>query len=112
LGELVGLVKSLYEKIEKLKADRACFSYEDSEDILLLETNVLGSPTYDEEVISDTSQEQTTCDEYPNENDEEKSSPMVHVYYDYESDPWESHEGEKEGNPNENFISFLEPMSE
>jgi hypothetical protein len=33
LGELVGLVKSLSAKIEKLKADRACFSYEDAEDI-------------------------------------------------------------------------------
>jgi hypothetical protein len=111
LGELVGLVKSLSAKIEKLEADRACFSYEDAEDIPVLETDVLGIPTYDEEVISDTGQEQTTCDEYPNEDDEEQSSPMVPVYYDCESDPWESHEGEKE-EPNAQFISCSEPVNE
>jgi hypothetical protein len=111
LGELVGLVKSLSAKIEKLKADRACCSYEDAEDIPVLETDVLGSPTYDKEVISDTGQEQTTCDEYPSEDDEEQSSPMVLVYDDYDSDPWESHE-EEEGKPNEQFISCPEPVSE
>jgi hypothetical protein len=36
---------------------------------------------------------------------------MVPVYYDCESDPWESHEGEKE-EPNEQFISCSEPVSE
>jgi hypothetical protein len=62
-------------------------------------------------VISDTGQEQTTCDEYPSKDDEEQSSPMVHVYYDCESDPWESHEGEKE-EPNAQFISCSEPVNE
>jgi hypothetical protein len=62
-------------------------------------------------VILDTSQEQTTCDEYPSKDDEEKSSPMVLVYYDCEFDPWESHEGEKE-EPNAHFISCLEPVNE
>jgi hypothetical protein len=97
-------------KIE-LKEDHVCFSYEDAEDILVLETNVLGNPTYDEEVISDTGHEQTTCDQYPNKDDKEQSSPVVPVYYDCESDPWESHEDydsdpwerheEEEGKPNE-----------
>jgi len=95
-----------------LKANHACCSYEDAEDIPVLETDVLGNPTYDEEVISNTGQEQTTCDEYPNEDDEEQSSPMVLVYYDCEYDPWESHEGEKEGKPNEQFISCPELVSE
>jgi hypothetical protein len=55
-----------------LEADFSCFSYEENaEDILVLETNVLGSPAYDEEVMSDTDQEQTTFDGYPNEDDEE-----------------------------------------
>jgi hypothetical protein len=77
------------------------FSYKgDAEDILVLETDILGSPTYDKEVISNTDREQTTCDGYPNEDDEESSSTMVPVYYDCESDPWEIHEGEKE-EPNE-----------
>jgi hypothetical protein len=65
LGELVGLVKSLSAKIEKLKADRACCSYEDAEDIPVLETDVLGSPTYDKEVISNTIQEQTLAMNIP-----------------------------------------------
>jgi hypothetical protein len=89
----------------------AC-SYEgDAEDILVLETDVFGSPAYDEEVISNTDQEQTTFDEYPNEDDEEKSFPMVPVYDDYDSDPWESHEEEEE-EPEGQFISCPEPISE
>jgi hypothetical protein len=47
-------------------------------------------------VMSNNDQEQTIVHEYPNEDDEEKSSPMVPFYYDCESDPWKSHEGEKE----------------
>jgi hypothetical protein len=72
----------------------------DAEDIPVLEKDVLGSPTYDEEVISNIGREQTTCDGYPIEDDEEQISPMVPVYYDCESDPWEIHEAEKE-EPNE-----------
>jgi hypothetical protein len=71
----------------------------------------LASPSYDEEVISDTGQEQTTCDEYPDEDDEEHCSPMVPVYYDCESDPWESHEGERE-KLNAQFISCSETVNE
>jgi hypothetical protein len=56
--ELMELVKSLSARMEKLEADRACCSYEEAEDIPVLETDVLGSPTYDEEVISDTDQEE------------------------------------------------------
>ena len=69
--ELTDLVKSLSARIEELKADHACCSYEEAEDIPVLKIDVLGSPTYDEEVISNTGEEQTTCDEYPNEYDEE-----------------------------------------
>jgi hypothetical protein len=95
-----------------LEADRACCSYEgDAEDILVLETDVFGSPAYDEEVISGTDQEQPTFDEYPNEDDEEQRFSMVPVYDDYESDPWESHEGEKE-ELNVQFISCPEPVNE
>jgi hypothetical protein len=61
-----------------------------------LEIDVLGSPAYDEEVMSDTDQEQTTFNEYPSEDDEEQSSSMVPIYSDCETDPGESHEGEKE----------------
>jgi hypothetical protein len=43
--------------------------------------------------------------------DQEKSFPMGPVYDDYDSDPWESHEKE-EGEPNEQFISCPEPVSE
>jgi hypothetical protein len=43
--------------------------------------------------------------------DQEKSFPMGLVYEDYDSDPWESHE-EEEGEPNEQFISCPEPVSE
>jgi hypothetical protein len=76
------------------KAEFVCFFYKvDAEDIPVLEIDILGSPTYEEEVISDTVQEKTTCDGYPIEEDEEQSSPMVPVYYDCESDPWEIHEG-------------------
>jgi hypothetical protein len=86
-----------FPSFSELKADFACFSYEgNAEDILVLETNVFGSPAYDEEVISNTDQEQPTFDEYPSEDDEEKRFSMVPVYDDYESDPWESHEGEME----------------
>jgi hypothetical protein len=43
--------------------------------------------------MSDTDQEQTTFDGYPNEDDEEQRFSMVHVYSDCETDPGESHEG-------------------
>jgi hypothetical protein len=112
LDELTKLVKSLSAEIEKLKADFACCSYEgNAEDIPVHETDVFGSPAYDEEVISSTDQEQPTFDEYPNEDDEEQSFSMVLVYDDYESDPWESHEGEME-ELNVQFISCPEPVNE
>lgn len=62
-------------------------------------------------MILDTSQEQTTCDEYPDEDHEEQSSPVVLVYYDCVSDPWEIHEGERE-ELNAQFISYSEPVNE
>jgi hypothetical protein len=97
LEELMELIQSLSTSIEELKADFSRRSYEENaEDIPVLETDVLGSPAYDEEVMSDTDQEQTTFDGYPSEDDEEKSSSMVPVYSDCETDPGESHEGEKE----------------
>jgi hypothetical protein len=61
-------------------------------------------------VLSDTDQEQTTFDEYPSEDDEEKSFSMVLIYDDYELDPWESHEGEKE-ELNGQFNSCPEPLN-
>jgi hypothetical protein len=76
--ELVKLVQALSAKIEKLEADRACCSYEgDAEDILVLETDVLGSPAYEEEIFADTDQKQPTFDGYPSENDEEQSFSML-----------------------------------
>jgi hypothetical protein len=56
--EMMELIQSLSTSIEELKEDFAHRSYEENaEDILVLETNVLGSPAYDEEVMSDTNQE-------------------------------------------------------
>jgi hypothetical protein len=46
--------------------------------------------------MSDTEQEQITFDGYPSEDDEKQSSSMVLDYSDCETDPGESHEGEKE----------------
>jgi hypothetical protein len=84
--ELINPVKSLSARIEELEADFACRSYEENaEDIPVLEADVLGSPAYDEEVMSDTDQEQTTFDGYPSEDDEEQSFSMVPIYDDYES---------------------------
>jgi hypothetical protein len=81
----VKLVQAISAKIEKLEADRACCSYEgDVEDILVLEMDVLGSPAYDEEVISNIDQEKTNFDEYPNEDYEEHIFSMVPIYDDYE----------------------------
>jgi hypothetical protein len=109
---LLKLVKSLSARMEELEEDFSCRSYEeDAEDILVLETDVLVSPAYDEEVISNNFLEKPTFDEYPNEDDEEQSFSMVLVYDGYESDPWESHEGEKE-ELNGQFISCPEPVNE
>jgi hypothetical protein len=83
--ELMELVKYFSARIEGLEADFACRSYEENvEDIPVLEMDVLGSPAYDEEVMSDTDQE------------EEQSFSMIPVYSDCETDPGESQEGEKE----------------
>jgi hypothetical protein len=46
--------------------------------------------------MSDTNQEQTTFDGHPREDDEKNSYSMVLDYSDCETDPRESHEGEKE----------------
>jgi hypothetical protein len=109
--EFINPVKSLSARIEELEADFACHSYEENaEDIPVLEEDVLGSPTCDEEVMSYNDQEQTTFYGYPSEDDEEQSFSIVLFYDDYESDPWESHEGEKE-ELNGQFISCLEPVN-
>jgi hypothetical protein len=72
LEELINLVKSLSARIEELEADFACHSYEENaEDIPVLEVDVIGSPSYDEEVMSIIGQEKTTFDGYPSEDDEE-----------------------------------------
>jgi hypothetical protein len=103
--ELTDLVKSLSAMIEELKADHACCSYEENAvDILVFKIDVLGSPSYDEEVSMRDDQEQTTYEGYPNKDEEEPSFLMVpletcsmaHVYDDYDSDPLESHEEEME----------------
>jgi hypothetical protein len=73
-----------------------CCYEENAEDIPVLETDVLGISSYDEEVMLDTEQEQMNFDGYPNEDDEEKSFSIILVYGDCESDPGESHEEEKE----------------
>jgi hypothetical protein len=98
--------------LTRSKADFACCSHEgNAEDIPVHETDVFGSPAYDEEVISSTDQEQTTFDKYPSTDDEEHSFSMVLVYDDYKSSPWESHEGEME-EINVQFISCLDPVNE
>jgi hypothetical protein len=94
--ELMELIQSLSARIKELKAYFSQHSYEENaEDISVLEIEVLYSPYYDEEVISNIDQEQMTFDGYPNEDDEEQSFSMVHIYGDCESNPRESHEGEK-----------------
>jgi hypothetical protein len=94
-----------FPSFSELKADFVYCSYEEnSEDIFVLETNVFGSHAYDEEVVSNTDQKQPIFYEYPSEDDEEQSffmaslepCSMVPIYDNYESDPWEGHEGEKE----------------
>jgi hypothetical protein len=94
--ELMEMVKSFSARIEGLEANFSCFSYqENAKDILVLETDVIGILAYDEEVMSDTDQEQTNFDRCPSEDDEEKIFSMVFVYSDCETNPGESHEGEK-----------------
>ena len=57
LEELMELIQSLSASIEELKVDFAHCSYdENTEDILVLETYVLGNLAYDEEVMLDTDQ--------------------------------------------------------
>jgi hypothetical protein len=54
LGELMEQVKELSTKIEKLEVESACFSFEgDAQDISVLQIDVLGIPTYDEEFLPD-----------------------------------------------------------
>jgi len=97
LGELVKLVGELSIEIEKLGEDCVCWSYEGyAEDILVFEMDDFGIPSHDEVVMSGTNPKQPNFNEYPNKYDEEQILSMVHVYYDCEFDPWESHEGEKE----------------
>ena len=84
-----------------------------------LKADVLGSPTYDEEVVSNADQKQPIFYEHPNEDDKEKSffmaslepHSMVHVYDDYEYDPCEGHEGENE-ELNVHLISFSTLVNE
>jgi hypothetical protein len=90
-------------------------SFEDAEDIPALGAEVLDNPVCEEEVISNTEQEQPIFYEYPSEEEEgldmqlfsspavitkpqneEHNFPMGPVYDDYESDPWESQEEEPE----------------
>jgi hypothetical protein len=49
-----------------------------------METNVPGNPTYDEEVMSDTDQEQMIVDGYTSKDDGEHSFSMVPMFGDYE----------------------------
>jgi hypothetical protein len=74
--ELMELIQSLSARIEELKEDFSRRSYEENaEDILVLETDVLGSPAYDEEVMSDTDQEQMNFDGYPTKTMKRRASP-------------------------------------
>jgi hypothetical protein len=84
-----------FPSVSYLKEDVVCFSYgENVEDIPVLEADVLGIPSYDQEVVSNVDQKQPIFEEYPSEDDEEKSFSMasleprimVHVYDDYEYD--------------------------
>jgi hypothetical protein len=43
----------------------------------MIETDVFGSPAYNEEVISNIDQEQQTFDEYPNEEEEETEGQFI-----------------------------------
>jgi hypothetical protein len=62
-----------FPSFSESKPDFVCFFYKvDVEDISVLEANILGIPTYEEEVISDTVQEKTTCNGYPIKEDEEQ----------------------------------------
>jgi hypothetical protein len=54
-----------FPSFSKLKVDFVCCSYDESvKDISVLETYVFRIPTYDEEVVSNTNQEQPIFDEY------------------------------------------------
>jgi hypothetical protein len=69
-----------FPRFSQLKAYFVCFSYgEIAEDIPILEIDVFRSPVYDEEVISNTNQEQPIFDEYPGEDDEEQR--FVHGFF-------------------------------
>jgi hypothetical protein len=88
------------------------FSHEENvEDISVPRSDVLNNPACEEEVVADTDQEHPIFDEYPIEDDEEHKFPMGPIYDDYDSDPWESHEEEKEQQKGQ-FISCPEPISE
>jgi hypothetical protein len=55
-----------FPSFSKLKAELVCCSYKgDAEDISVLEIDVLGIPTYDEEVISDTGREKKLAMDIP-----------------------------------------------
>jgi hypothetical protein len=94
-----------FPSFSELKVDVVHYSYgENAEDILVLEANVFGSPSYDEEFVSNDDKKQPIFDEYPGEYDEKKiffmdplePCSMVPVYDNYEPDIWVGHEGEKE----------------
>jgi hypothetical protein len=95
--ELMELVKSLSARMEGLEEDFSRRSYEeDAEDIPVLETEVFGSPAYDEEVMSIPTKNKQLLMDIPARTMKSKSSSMVPDYSDCETDPGESHEGEKE----------------
>jgi hypothetical protein len=75
-----------------------------------------GQPLFDEYSSDDEQQAYPTFDHYEDtdRHDNKKRFPMVPIYDDYESDPWESQEEEEpeEQQQNGQFISCLESASE
>jgi hypothetical protein len=72
-----------------------------------------GKPFFDEYSSDDEQQAYPTFDHYEDtdRHDNKQSFPMVPIYDDYESDPWESH-GEEEEEPKMQFTECAEPVSE
>jgi hypothetical protein len=72
-----------------------------------------GKPFFDEYSSDDEQQAYPTFDHYEDteRHDKKQSFPMVPIYDDYESDPWESH-GEEEEEPKMQFTDCSEPVSE
>jgi hypothetical protein len=85
------------------------YSYEeDEEDIPLLELDGFDIPSHGEVVMMSIDLDQPTFSEYPNKEDDEHRFSMFLIYYDCESNSWESHEEEIKEEIKVQFISSSE----